>query len=182
MLSPLPRRSHWWYCFALFRPVVPAFPVEESGSACASSFSRIAQRSLALRPHAHSQRSPSDPLTRRLQPFRHLHVCSGTSGWSGCRVGFSPTGKAPPFHGALRWRPAHDRLSSEEVTVVHVRARCEPGRAHETTVVPQPSQEKASFHRAVAPQLLYRRPPRANPSVKRTVKRLRLLSAAYLKR
>ncbi|MGA8147857.1 MAG: hypothetical protein WB870_09825 [Gallionellaceae bacterium] len=22
------------------------------------------------------------------------------SGWSGCRVGFAPTGKAPPYHGA----------------------------------------------------------------------------------
>jgi hypothetical protein len=22
------------------------------------------------------------------------------SGWSGCRVGLAPTGKAPPFHGA----------------------------------------------------------------------------------
>ena len=83
---------------------------------------------------------------------------------------------------SVRWRPEHDRFSSEGVTPVHVRARCEPGRDHETIVSWQPSQKKASFHRAVASQLLYRRPPRANPSVKRTVKRLRLLSAAYLKR
>ena len=26
------------------------------------------------------------------------------SGWSGCRVGFAPTGKAPPYHGAPRKR------------------------------------------------------------------------------
>ena len=83
---------------------------------------------------------------------------------------------------SVRWRPEHDRFSSEGVTPVHVRARCEPGRAHETIVSWRPSQKKASFHRAVASQLLYRRPPRANPSVKRTAKRLRLLSAAYLKR
>ena len=63
-----------------------------------------------------------------------------------------------------------------------VQARCEASRAHETIVSRQPSQKKASFHRAIASQLLYRRLPRANPSVKRTDKRLRLLYAAYLKR
>src|SRR5712672_1255028 len=26
------------------------------------------------------------------------------SGWSGCRVGLAPTGKAPPCHGARGWR------------------------------------------------------------------------------
>jgi hypothetical protein len=27
------------------------------------------------------------------------------SGWSGCRVGFAPTGKAPPYHGARQKLP-----------------------------------------------------------------------------
>src|ERR1700716_3620259 len=40
--------------FALLHPVVSAFPERVVGSACASSFSRIARRSLALRP-AHSR-------------------------------------------------------------------------------------------------------------------------------
>jgi len=43
----------------------------------------------------------SDPLHRRLQPFRYLHDCSDCfrpERFS--RVGFSPTGKAPPLHGA----------------------------------------------------------------------------------
>src|SRR5205814_9473476 len=36
------------------RPTVSAFPGSTSGSACTSSFSRLAQRSLALRPaHSH---------------------------------------------------------------------------------------------------------------------------------
>ncbi len=39
---------------SLIRPAVSAFPERVVGSACASSFSRIAQRSLALRP-AHSR-------------------------------------------------------------------------------------------------------------------------------
>ena len=37
-------------CFAHFSPVVSAFPDMAVGSACALSFSRLAQRSLALRP------------------------------------------------------------------------------------------------------------------------------------
>src|ERR1039458_6295015 len=40
--------------FALLHPAVSAFPERVVGSACALSFSRIAQRSLALRP-AHSR-------------------------------------------------------------------------------------------------------------------------------
>src|SRR5260221_7101205 len=53
MLSPLPRRSGW-ASSSLFRPAVSAFPDRVVGSACASSFSRLARRSLALRP-AHSR-------------------------------------------------------------------------------------------------------------------------------
>src|SRR5882724_13647726 len=41
--------------FALLHPAVSAFPERVVGSACASSFSRLARRSLALRP-AHSRR------------------------------------------------------------------------------------------------------------------------------
>ena len=43
----------------------------------------------------------SDPLHRRLQPLRYLHDCSDCfrpERFS--RVGLSPTGKAPPYHGA----------------------------------------------------------------------------------
>ena len=42
---------------------------------------------------------------RRLQPFRYLHSCSGCFRLEHCRVGLSPTGKAPPFHGARQKRP-----------------------------------------------------------------------------
>ena len=49
MLSPLPRRSDWDQpCSS--PPVVSAFPEMAVVSACATSFSRIAQRSLTLRP------------------------------------------------------------------------------------------------------------------------------------
>jgi len=43
----------------------------------------------------------SDPLHRRLQPLRYLHDCSDCFRPERIsRVGLSPTGKAPPYHGA----------------------------------------------------------------------------------
>jgi len=56
MPSPLPRRSDWVHS-SLASPAIPAFPAWVFGSACALSFSRIAQRSLTLRP-AHSLNHP----------------------------------------------------------------------------------------------------------------------------
>jgi hypothetical protein len=79
-----PRSSH---------PAVSAFPDNVVGSACTSSFSRFAQRSLALRP-AHSRGHLY--VTSYTEGFSHF-VTSMTapvaSGWSGCRVGLAPTGK-----------------------------------------------------------------------------------------
>jgi len=99
MLSPLPRRSGWAY-LSLILPAVSAFPENPVGSACASAFSRLARRSLALRPvHSRCHRISWHAI-RRLQPFRYLHDCSGCF-----RLERSPGGtfthwKAPPFHGA----------------------------------------------------------------------------------
>ena len=61
-----PRSSH---------PAVSAFPDSAVGSACTSTFSRLAQRSRALRP-AHSRSHQIVTANRRLQPFRYLHDCS----------------------------------------------------------------------------------------------------------
>ena len=61
-----PRSSH---------PAVAAFPDTAVGSACTSTFSRLAWRSLALRP-AHSRGHQLVTAIRRLQPFRYLHDCS----------------------------------------------------------------------------------------------------------
>src|SRR3981189_193445 len=74
-------------------PAVSAFPEIAVGSACTSSFSRLARRSLALRP-AHSRRHLY--VTRYTEGFSHF-VTSMTapvaSGWSIRRVGLTPTGK-----------------------------------------------------------------------------------------
>ena len=56
-------------------PAVSAFPDTAVGSACTSTFSRLARRSLKLRP-AHSRGHQVVTAIRRLQPFRFLHDCS----------------------------------------------------------------------------------------------------------
>ena len=97
-----PRSSH---------PAVTAFPDNVVGSACTSSFSRIAQRSLALRP-AHSRGHLY--VTSYTEGFSHF-VTSMTapvaSGWSGCRVGLAAgrgssglRGHRGVRGGAMAWR------------------------------------------------------------------------------
>src|SRR5208282_2443599 len=80
-------------CLRSSHPAVSAFPEIAVGSACTSTFSRLARRSLALRP-AHSRRHLY--VTSYTEGFSHF-VTSMTapvaSGWSVRRVGLSPTGK-----------------------------------------------------------------------------------------
>ena len=99
MLPPLPRCSRRAQTSLKLTQSVSAFPGMGAGSACTSSFSRIAQRSLTLRPaHSHGHlrdRHPgasdtsSPPCLPRLLPAGAIS-----------RVGLAPTGKAPPSHGA----------------------------------------------------------------------------------
>ena len=110
MPSPLPRHSDW-VPTSLSSPAVSAFPAMADGSACATSFSRPAQRSLTLRP-AHSR--CHQVVTRFTGGFNHFvtsTVAPVASGWSDCRVGLSPTGKAPPWHGA-RQKQSHSNKAS----------------------------------------------------------------------
>ena len=89
---------------SLIHPVVSAFPENPVGSACASSFSRFARRSLALRPaQSRCHRISSHPI-RRLQPFRYLHSCSGCFRLERLPGGLCTHWKAPPFHGAQEQR------------------------------------------------------------------------------
>jgi hypothetical protein len=62
-----------------------------------SAFTRVAARTLA--------RSPiRDPLYRRLQPFRHLHDCSGCFRLERLPGGACTHWKTPPSHGARKKR------------------------------------------------------------------------------
>src|ERR1700687_1550688 len=117
MLPPLPRCSSW-ASSSLIHPAVSAFPERGIGAACTSSFSRMARRSLTLRP-AHSRghlfvtRYPkasdisSPPCLLRLLP-------AGATSPGGARTHW----KAPPCHGAhpepsFTTSPADGRVGRE---------------------------------------------------------------------
>src|SRR5260370_16350116 len=99
MLASLPRRRDW-VPLLLNPPVVSTFPERVTGSVCASTFSRLARRSLALRP-AHSRcHQFVTCISRRLQPFRYLHSCSGSFRLEHLPGGTFTHWKTPPLHGA----------------------------------------------------------------------------------
>ncbi len=86
---------------SLTSPAVTAFPVILAGRLLHQYFSRLAQRSLALRP-AYSSSHLRDPLHRRLQLLRHLHNCSDYYRLERQLPGGVRTHwKSVPFHGAL---------------------------------------------------------------------------------
>src|SRR4030088_3436321 len=58
-----------------------------------SAFTRVTACTLALSPIR-------DTLIEGFSHFVASMTAPIASGWSGCRVGFAPTGKAPPCHGA----------------------------------------------------------------------------------
>ena len=102
MLSPLPRRSDWASSL-LIHPAVSAFPDRVVGSACASTFSRFARRSLALRP-AHSRcHQFVTRITEGFNRFVTSTIAPVASGWSICRVGLTPTGKRHLFTAHTRF-------------------------------------------------------------------------------
>jgi hypothetical protein len=81
MLSPLPRRSDWRRT-SLISSVVSAFPERVIGSACASSFSRIAQCSHYI---TACTLAGSPLVIRYIEGFSHFVTSMTapiTSGWS----------------------------------------------------------------------------------------------------
>src|ERR1019366_10658756 len=83
-----------------FHPDVSAFPERVIGSACALSFSRVARRSLALRPAPSRRHRIRDALTEGFSHFVTSMAAPVASGWSGWPGGTRTHWKAPPFHGA----------------------------------------------------------------------------------
>ena len=78
-----------------------SLPRNTTGSACTSSFSRIARVHLRCGLHT---RTVTEFVTavRGLQTFRRLHACPGCFRLERCIAvaGLAPAGKAPPCHGA----------------------------------------------------------------------------------
>ena len=92
-------------------PAVSAFPERVVGSACALSFSRLARRSLTLRPaHAHGHQVAT--AIQRLQTFRHLHACSGCFRLERMPGGTCTHWKTPPCtaHGTRNHRYRHSLM------------------------------------------------------------------------
>jgi hypothetical protein len=81
-----------------------------------SAFTRVTACTLALSPMR-------DTLIEGFSHFVTSMTAPIASGWSGCRVGFAPTGKAPPFHGARAERTLCAAPSKADigVTAQHVR-------------------------------------------------------------
>jgi hypothetical protein len=127
------------------RPAVSAFPEIAVGSACTSTFSRLARRSLALRP------APSRGhlyVTRYTEGFSHF-VTSMTapvaSGWSGCRVGLAPTGKrrlltAHTLSGRCWWRHVCRNWAES------ARTRVPSGRTGVRTIADIPYRARNRLH------------------------------------
>jgi hypothetical protein len=99
MLSPLPRRSRWAYS-SLCSPSGTSPPRKGCRVGLrivlfedCSAFTRVTACTLALSPIR-------DTLIEGFSHFVTSMTAPIASGWSGCRVGFTPTGKAPPCHGA----------------------------------------------------------------------------------
>jgi len=123
MLSPLPRRSHWRNRVAHSSSGIslPRYGSRvglriDLFEAC-SAFTPVTACTLALSPYF---------VTRLTEGFSHF-VTSMTapvaSGWSGCRVGLAPTGKAPPYHGARQNRSYNARLRSASGTHAAIELR-----------------------------------------------------------
>src|SRR5206468_8583740 len=113
MLSPLPRRSGWAYCFA-HSPSRISLPRKGCRvglrivlfEAC-SAFTRVTACTRALSPIR-------DTLTRGFSHFVTSMTAPVASGWSGCRVGLTPTRKrrlstAHTRNGHWVWRSDRDR-------------------------------------------------------------------------
>jgi hypothetical protein len=104
-----------------------AHQVGEQLAFVASTFSRLIRRALALRP-AHSRcHQVVTRLTKGFHYFVTSIVAPVASGWSICRVGFSPTEKAPPFHGTRQLRP----LAQMNWSPVSSRSRNQPCYAND---------------------------------------------------
>ena len=100
MLSPLPRRSVWAYCFAHFAQPCQPSPIWRSGRPAHRPFRGLLGVHSRYGLHTRAVTVYRDPLIRRLQPLRFLHSCSGCFRLERLPGGTCTHWKAPPFHGA----------------------------------------------------------------------------------
>ena len=92
MLSPLPRRSGWAY-LSLIRSAVSAFPERVLGRPAHLSFRGLLGVHSRYGLHTRAVTVYRDTLAEGFSHFVTSVTAPVASGWSGCRMGFAPTGK-----------------------------------------------------------------------------------------
>src|ERR1035437_8815922 len=93
MLSPLPRRSGWAYCFAHSPQPYQPSPKWQSGRPAHCPFRGLLGVHLRYGLHTRAATVFRDTLSEGFSHFVTSMTAPVASGWSSCRVGFSPTGK-----------------------------------------------------------------------------------------
>lgn len=93
MLSPLPRRSGWAYCFAHSPQPYQPSPKGLSGRPAHCPFRGLLGVHSRYGLHTRAVTVYRDTLTRGFSHFVTSMTAPVASGWSGCRVGLTPTGK-----------------------------------------------------------------------------------------
>src|SRR6202043_4093602 len=97
MLSPLPRRSDWAYCFAHFTQPCQPSPIWQSGRPAHCPFRGLLGVHSRYGLHTRAVTVFRDTLSEGFSHFVTSIAAPVASGWSGCRVGFAPTGKRRLF-------------------------------------------------------------------------------------
>src|SRR5580704_739054 len=97
MLSPLPRRSDWAYCFAHFTQPCQPSPIWQSGRPAHRPFRGLLGVHSRYGLHTRAVTVFRDTLSEGFSHFVTSIAAPVASGWSGCRVGFAPTGKRRLF-------------------------------------------------------------------------------------
>ena len=133
MLSPLPRRSGWAYCFAHSPQPYQPSPKSLSGRPVHCPFRGLLGVHSRYGLHTRAVTVFRDTLSEGFSHFVTSMTAPVASGWSGCRVGLAPTGKAPPLHGAQEERtwpaPAQNDVHDPSLSVPYgrvARSRSEP--------------------------------------------------------
>src|SRR5258706_15448932 len=93
MLPPLPRRSVWAYCFAHFTQPCQPSPKGSSGRPAHRPFRGLLGVHSRYGLHTRAVTVFRDTLSEGFSHFVTSMTAPVASGWSGCRVGFAPTGK-----------------------------------------------------------------------------------------
>src|SRR6202795_5278511 len=141
MLSPLPRRSVWAYCFAHFTQPYQPSPKGSSGRPAHCPFRGLLGVHSRYGLHTRAVTVYRDTLSEGFSHFVTSMTAPVASGWSGRRVGLAPTGKRRLF--TAHTRCGHFALPIEDLLIngpqelegavnqkqrKHLSARCQCGK------------------------------------------------------